>query len=297
MDFFIINDAIFSKLCILGSDVEPCFEGASVTAPNVSASFTKVDSDFRQTLFTMMQELQTALGGGQQMIDVIVETPVVEEPVVEPATELVVDPVTEPTSNAEPSSAASEEPIVEEAPVVVEEPAAEPVVEEPVIEEPIADPAPVEPEPVVEPAVTEPEPAPAPSVEDQFTTLQTSFTELEAKYTELQAQYKALETAHAELVEFKRQSDDAKKDEMISKFYMLSDDDKAEILSNKAQYTVEEIEEKLSVICFRKKVVFEEENKNTQGTEQPPMTYNMSNLGASKPDWLIAVDNAIAQRN
>ena len=26
MDFFIINDAIFSKLCILGDDIEPCFE-------------------------------------------------------------------------------------------------------------------------------------------------------------------------------------------------------------------------------------------------------------------------------
>jgi len=25
MDFFIISDAIFSKLCILGDDVEPCF--------------------------------------------------------------------------------------------------------------------------------------------------------------------------------------------------------------------------------------------------------------------------------
>ena len=57
MDFFIINDAIFSKLCILGDDVEPCFEGASISAPNVSASFTKVDDTFRQTLFTMMQDL------------------------------------------------------------------------------------------------------------------------------------------------------------------------------------------------------------------------------------------------
>ena len=33
MEFFIINDAIFSKLCILGDDVEPCFEGAGITAP------------------------------------------------------------------------------------------------------------------------------------------------------------------------------------------------------------------------------------------------------------------------
>jgi hypothetical protein len=28
--FFIINEAIMSKLCILGEDVEPCFEGASI---------------------------------------------------------------------------------------------------------------------------------------------------------------------------------------------------------------------------------------------------------------------------
>jgi hypothetical protein len=57
MDFFIINDAIFSKLCILGENVEPCFEGASVTAPNVSASFAKVDDTFKQTLYSMMQDL------------------------------------------------------------------------------------------------------------------------------------------------------------------------------------------------------------------------------------------------
>jgi hypothetical protein len=25
MEFFIINDAIFEKLCILGDEVEPCF--------------------------------------------------------------------------------------------------------------------------------------------------------------------------------------------------------------------------------------------------------------------------------
>ena len=37
IDFFIINDAIFSKLCILGEDVEPWFEGADITSPNISA--------------------------------------------------------------------------------------------------------------------------------------------------------------------------------------------------------------------------------------------------------------------
>lgn len=32
-EFFIINEAIFSKLCILGEDFTPCFEGSSITAP------------------------------------------------------------------------------------------------------------------------------------------------------------------------------------------------------------------------------------------------------------------------
>ena len=289
MDFFIINDAIFSKLCILGDDVEPCFEGASISAPNVSASFTKVDDTFRQTLFTMMQDLKTALEGGQQMDNTtVVENVVVEEPVVEPVTE----PAVEPETPAEPSFAASQEPVVEEgAPAV--EPEAEPVVE------PIADPEP-EVEPVAEPVVEEPVPA-EPTIEEQYAALQETletvraeYSALEASYNDLQARFSALETAHADLVEFKRQSDDAKKDEMIGRFHMLSDEDKQDVIANKANYTVEEIEEKLSVICFRKKVNFELEDnsKNNIKTEQPAVTFNVSNIGATKPEWLIAVDNA-----
>ena len=295
MEFYIINDAIFSKLCILGSDVEPCFEGASVTAPNVSASFTKVDDTFKQTLFTMMQELKTALEGGQQMIDPIVDPVVTEEPIVESAAEPVVEPVVEPEVDTDPSFVASQEPVVEEgAPAV--EPEAEPVTEpvtEPVVEEPVVEPV------VEEPVVVEP------TVEEQYAALQAaheelqaSFSALETAHADLQTRFSALETAHAELVEFKRQSDDAKKDEMIERFYMLEDEDKQEIVANKANYTVEEIEEKLSVICFRKKVNFdlEDKSKNHNITEQPAVTYNLSNLGASKPDWLIAVDNAKARK-
>ena len=286
MDFFIINDAIFSKLCILGDDVEPCFEGASVTAPNVSASFTKVDDTFRQTLFTMMQDLKLALEGGQQMNNDVVETVTsVEETVTELTTEpevveTVVEEVVETNDEetVESSFAASEETVVEttkEPEVTEEEPE---VVEEVVVEEP---------------AVTEP------SIEEQYSALKTAHEELETNYnalqvsyTELESRFTALETAHAELVEFKRQSDDAKKDEMIEKFYMLSEEDKKEIIDNKAKYTVEEIEEKLSVICFRKKVNFDLENnsKNNNKTEQPAVTFSVSNVGASKPDWLVAVD-------
>ena len=69
IDFFIINDAVFSKLCILGDDVEPCFEGANVSAPNLSSQFSK-DDDFAKSLFTMMSELKFALNnseGGKPM--------------------------------------------------------------------------------------------------------------------------------------------------------------------------------------------------------------------------------------
>jgi hypothetical protein len=35
LQFFIINEAIIAKLCTLGESVEPCFEGASITAPAI----------------------------------------------------------------------------------------------------------------------------------------------------------------------------------------------------------------------------------------------------------------------
>lgn len=286
MDFFIINDAIFSKLCILGSEVEPCFEGSSVTAPNVSASFTKVDDTFKQTLFSMMQDLESALKGGQHMDNTVVDNGiVVEEPVVEPVVEepiIVVEeptveepvptePTTEPTIDGDPSFAASQEP-------VVEEPVAEPVVVEPVTES------------AQEPTIEERYAA----LEAQHAELQESYSALENQFNELQSNFTALQGAHTELVEFKRQIDDAKKDQMIESFYMLTDEDKQEVVANKANYTVEDIEEKLSVICFRKKVNFDSDNtsKNNNKTEEPVVTFTMTGTGTgSKPAWISAVDN------
>lgn len=66
IEFFIINDAIFTKLCILGDDVEPCFEGASVTSPEVSEHFS-YNKEFSHTLFAMMNELKSALTKGGSM--------------------------------------------------------------------------------------------------------------------------------------------------------------------------------------------------------------------------------------
>ena len=268
MDFFIINDATFSKLCILGSDVEPCFEGSAITAPNVSASFAKLDDNFKQTLFSMMRDLQFALQGGQQMDDTTI---VVDAPVAEPAAEPVVEPATEPV--AEPAT----------------EPAAEPAQEPAEPQEPVAEPAQ---DPVTEP-VAEPVAEPAPQEPDQYAELEAAHAELQAQYDDLSAQFTALQATNATLTEqiagltaYRARIEDAEKDAMISKFYMLSDDDKKDIVANKEQYTVEEIEEKLSVLCFRKQINFTPVEEN-----QPAVTFNLTEPGTTQPAWLSAVDN------
>ena len=46
-EFFIINEAIISKLCILGEDFEPCFEGGSIEAPKIEFS---LEDSFKEQL-------------------------------------------------------------------------------------------------------------------------------------------------------------------------------------------------------------------------------------------------------
>lgn len=309
MDFFIINDAIFSKLCILGDDVEPCFEGSSVTAPKVSSNFTKIDDEFKKTLFSMMQELQFALQGGQQMEDevkvpeteVVEETPAVEaEPIAEeiPAEEftaeeeaVIVEPVVE--TEVENDFAASKKEDENESEESSDEEEKEEASEE---DEEKKKYAKKEDEEEKEEKAEEPaENSDAPKAEEEeedekkkkFELLETEFAALQEKYSELEVKYN-------ELVAFKAQVEDAKKDEMISKFCFLSDEDKKEVIENKSKYSVDEIEAKLSVICVRNKVNFDldDDSKNDINTEASDVTtYNLSNTGESIPAWIMAVQN------
>ena len=304
MDFFIINDAIFSKLCILGDDVEPCFEGSSVTAPKVSSSFTKMDDEFRKTLFTMMQELQFALKGGQQMENEVVTT-VVETPVVEPIVE-----------NTEPVVEASVEPVADPAPVV-EEPA--PAVKDTFAASKKDEERDDEKDPKSENGKEEPKEGEdeekkkkdftkkedekekeeestgnSDDQKDDEEKKKKDFELLQENYSKLQSDFEELKVKYEELVAFKAQVEDAKKDEMINKFYFLSDEDKKEVVENKSKYTVEEIESKLSVICVRNKVNFNLDNNDktdikTEGT--PVVTFSLNETGDSTPAWIRAIKN------
>lgn len=288
MDFFIINDAIFSKLCILGDDVEPCFEGARVTAPEVSTSFTKVDESFKNTLYSMIQDLKLVLEGGRNMEEIenvvtneesLVEEPIVETPVVEEA----------------PAAAEGDAPVVEEE-TVVEEIAenkediieedndVEAVVEEEVGEEIIPEETNENSE-ITNENDDNSEKSHSKKIEDS---LERNFT-LE-DYLELQNKYAALEEENAKLVEFKMQVENEKKDALINSFYMLSDEDKADVIANKVNYSLDEIEAKLSVICVRKKVSFDLDEENKE--EQPITTFSLDSVDNEVvPAWISACKN------
>ena len=71
---------------------------------------------------------------------------------------------------------------------------------------------------------------------------------------------------------------------------MLSDEDKAEVIDNKANYSLDEIEAKLSVICVRKKVSFDLEDENKE--EQPITTFSLNSLeNEAVPAWISACKN------
>ena len=122
----------------------------------------------------------------------------------------------------------------------------------------------------------------------------TEYQELKTEYEELKSKYAALETEKNSLIEeieplrkFKLASEKKDKEAMIAQFYMLSDDDKKDVIDNIDKYSVDDIEAKLSVICVRNKVSFDlDENKETK-----PTTYNLNNGeddDESIPAWVKA---------
>ena len=244
--FFIINEAVISKLCILGNDIEPCFEGSSV-------SQYSINEDFKQTMFSLITEMKNILKEGGTTMENIIDNPIVE-----------------PTTPVEPTT----EPIVELAPV---EPVVEPIVEEPVVE-PVT-------EPVTEPPVVE-EPVAQYNLDEI-----PEYVELQNSYSELQTSYSALEQEVNDLRDFKNKYELEQKQSLIKSFYMLSDEDKKDVIDNIDKYSYQDIKSTLSIICVDKKVSF-----NNEPTNPSPVTYNLNGdnnttpTNSSMPSWLKQVE-------
>ena len=289
VDFFIITDAIFSKLCILGEDVEPCFEGASVTAPDVSSNFQKND-DFVKTLFSMMKELKELTyslqnKGGETMPGT--ENAAMETQVAGTVNESA------PVENQAPAENFSAEMGKEDSTVTVEN-------QNNVEEYKKADSEEEEKKEEGSNGDEEPEKKEDAKEEDKEDdedkkkkdfSLEEKFALLEQEMAELKTNYAALEEENKKLVEFKANVENEKKDELINSFYMLSDEDKKDVIENKANYSLDDIEAKLSVICVRKKVSFASEEE--QKEELPPAIFNLNSVGnedSDLPAWLKQVE-------
>ena len=256
MEFFIINDAIFRGLCILGEENEPCFEGSQITG-----SFS-LDESFDSKIYKLMKEVQKLKGGNFTVEledkkiteDEVVDSKVDEEEVNDDAVEDLKEDTAEDT------------PVDEEEQVEEEESAEEPEVEE---EEPAA-----EEEVEEEESAEEEEKLDENEDEDvkfsliDFQNLQESYSNLETQFNELQRKFDDMSASYDTLVEFKATKDREEKQAMIDSFYMLSDTDKKDVQDNIDNYSLDEIEAKLSIICVHNKLDLsgKADNENNSGT-------------------------------
>lgn len=268
IDFFIINDATFSKLCILGDDVEPCYEGSSVTSPRVSANFNQ-GNEFTQTLFTMMNDLKTALDskGGLNMS----ENELTNESV-ESADELQENPE-----------------FVEETPVVEEIQEETATTEEEVFEkaETIDDTEVVE-NTTEEAADNFAKKKVESEDKDEDDTEETDDNDEEDKkkpknqhsleeFEALEHEVESLRAEIKELRNFKLNIENQQKDTLINSYHMLSDEDKADVIAHKSEYSLEDIKAKLAVIYVEKNVNFDaiDGQEVDEPNEVPAMTFSL----------------------
>lgn len=245
--FFVVNKAIISKLCILGEDFEPCFEGAQI-----KASFS-LDDGFKNKLFSMVNEVKEIFKEGGNPMD--------SEKDKKPTEEF------SQTENPTPTEEFSQEQNEEPAEFAAEEKKEEtPKEEESKAEE-------------------EEKPEKKEYSLDEIP----EYVELNSKYSNLQSDYSALEEEVKTLREFKAAAEKQEKQTMIDQFYMLSEEDKADVVAHIDTYSLEDIESKLSVICVRKRVDFSlEEKKEEEPADK--LTYSLTDTPAETvPEWIKAV--------
>lgn len=123
------------------------------------------------------------------------------------------------------------------------------------------------------------------------------YVELSQKYSALESDYNAMKAEMATLVEFKKSIEKKDKEAMIASFYMLSDEEKKDVIDNIDTYSLEDIEAKLSIICVRNKVNFNLDEDNKETTK--PTTFSLDgSLGDDNvPAWVKSLRNVAKSMN
>ena len=332
--FFIINEAIMSKLCILGEDCEPCFEGAQIT--NVQFSF---DDGLKEQLSSMIKELTDFLNkGGTKLfnryaveigdelwnalhsylrtsfpdpedswcsmycVEGIYEEENQKFAILRSRQDMKYYRLNFALSETDGFIPATDFIEVTKTYVPAETPQFDPEAvkayelqfkkqdeeEEEEEENPSEEDKPSEDDNKEDDNKDEEE-------EDEDKKKKTSYSveeyeALQSTISELQEQNNALVEQVNSLTEFKAQVDREKKEAMINTFYMLSDEDKKDVIENIDKYSLDEIEAKLSIICVRNKVNFNLEEEENKDGDQDPVVFNLDDVDAdeSTPAWVKA---------
>lgn len=351
--FFVINEAIISKLCILGEDYEPCFEGSNITP--IQFSF---DDGFKDELMSMMKELKEYLlkdkGGAQMLTKYAVEigdslwgalyshmeTAYPDESnsclslyriegvyedenekfaVLQNRTDLKYFKLTFSVTEENTFAFAEELQDITETYVAEEEPqfALDAVEqfeleykkkdekEEDKDEEDKSDNSENEDKTEDKEESSEDETEKEDKEEDdeedkkkkkysldeipEYTELLSQYSELKSSYDALVLEKNQLQEQLEPLVNFRKDVEKKEKQAMIDKFYMLSDEDKADVISNIDTYSLDEVESKLCVICVRNGVGFD--TKDDDNDPEDTVTYSLSGFelnNDSVPAWVKA---------
>lgn len=269
--FFIINDGLISKLCILGDEQEPCFEGSAITKPKIEFTF---DNDFKDAMQLMICQLQEILtkGGSANMENkdknMIPDEYKKKDDEQEKKDETKKEELNKTDNNTDEEDKKKKKEFSEEVCPKCGKPVSECTCKKEYSLEEIP----------------------------EYIQLKTEFSALQGKYDDLIGQMNTLTQSLTSLQEFKTVADKKEKLAMIDQFYMLSDKDKEDVVKNIDTYSLEDIENKLSVICFRNKVNFNVEENNAedkddaQEEKKDPTTYNLNGLeNNSVPAWVRAV--------
>ena len=295
--FFIINEAIISKLCILGEDVEPCFEGAGI-----AAQFS-IDGDFKEKMFSMIEELKTALqeGGATHMENnenIMIENENQE-------TEIVLDNQDEFKKKSKEEEEEDEE---KKPPFPPKKDDEKSESEEPSDDEDDEDDdeekkkkkkmnhAKEEEEEDEDKCPECGKPKSECTCEDEKKKKYNleeipEYVELAKEYALAIAKVEELENEIKPLREFKSAADKKEKEDMIKSFYMLSDEDKADVLANIDTYSLDDIEAKLAILCVRNKVNFNLDEDNKEEESEASLIYNVTaeDGNDNAPAWIKAV--------
>lgn len=248
---FIYNEALIEKLCILGENIEPCFEGAQIKS-QFSLENNPEFQEFKTKMFSMMTELQNTLNKGGSPMENEFKKKEDQEP--EGQNPKKEEPNGTPTGKQEekkPEDDKKKKYNLDE--------------------------------------VTE------------YQELLGRYNELQTQYTNLMTAKSALDVEIAGLKEFKLTTERQEKQAMIDKFAMLSDEDKKDVITNIDNYSLDDIEAKLAVICVRNKVNFSNLDSHKQEEKKPGDNpqglFNLGNAGNDNvPAWIKAVrDNAASK--